>query len=52
MGRNYLAHSGGDAINPVLAAIGYNFRLLIRWLGLLLCRILFAFAATAQFDPA
>jgi IS5 family transposase len=32
MGRNHLAHSAGDAINAVLAAVGYNFRLLIRWL--------------------
>src|SRR5260221_3709937 len=29
MGRNYLAHSQGDAINAVLAAAGYNFRLLL-----------------------
>ena len=35
MGRNHLAHSTGDAINAVLAAVGYNFRLLIRWLALL-----------------
>ena len=33
MGRTYLAHSAGDAINAVLAAVGYNFRLLIRWLA-------------------
>jgi hypothetical protein len=26
MGRNYLAHASGDAINAVLAAAGYNFR--------------------------
>ena len=37
MGRNYLAHSTGDAINAVLAAAGYNFRrLLLAWLRLLL----------------
>ena len=36
MGRNYLAHSSGDAINAVLAAVGYTFRLLLRWLRLLL----------------
>ena len=36
MDRNHLAGSAGDAINAVLAAVGYNFRLLIRWLGLLL----------------
>jgi IS5 family transposase len=35
MGRNHLAHSAGDAINAVLAAVGYNFRLLLRWLALL-----------------
>jgi len=35
MGRNYLAHSTGDAINIVLAAVGYNFRLLLRWLTFL-----------------
>ena len=34
MGRNHLAHSAGDAINAVLAAVGYNFRLLLRWLAL------------------
>jgi IS5 family transposase len=32
MGRNYLAHEQGDAINAVLAAAGYNFCLLLRWL--------------------
>ncbi len=26
MGRNYLTHSSGDAINAVLAAVGYNFQ--------------------------
>ena len=49
MGRNYLAHSSGDAINAVLAAVGYNFRLLLRWLRLLLFRILTAIVATSQF---
>jgi transposase, IS5 family len=33
MGRNYLVGSQGDAINAVLAAVGYNFRLLLRWLA-------------------
>ena len=40
MGRNYLWHSQGDAANAILAAAGYNFRRLIRWLGLLLSQIL------------
>jgi len=41
MGRNYLAHAQGDAVNAVLAAAGYNFRLLLTWLRLLL-RLLLA----------
>jgi IS5 family transposase len=49
MGRNYLAHSSGDTINAVLAAVGYNFRLLLRWLRLLLFRILIAIVGTSQF---
>ncbi len=52
MGRNHLAHRAGDATNAVLAAVGYNFHLLIRWLRLLLYRILLAFAVTNQFNPA
>jgi IS5 family transposase len=35
MGRNHLAHRTGDAINALLAAVGYNFRLLLKWLALL-----------------
>jgi len=35
MGRNYLAHADGDAINAILAAVGYNFSLLLKWLRLL-----------------
>ena len=41
MGRNYLAGTQGDAINAILAAAGYNFRLLLTWLRLLL-RLLLA----------
>jgi IS5 family transposase len=32
MGRNYLAGEQGDAINAILAAAGYNFSLLLKWL--------------------
>jgi IS5 family transposase len=52
MGRNYLAHSTGDAINAVLAAAGYNFRRLLRWLRLLLFRILLALGLIAQLKLA
>jgi IS5 family transposase len=48
MGRNYLWHRQGDAINAVLAAAGYNFSLVLRWLRLLLCRILLALFARLQ----
>ena len=52
MGRNYLAHRAGDAANAVLAAAGYNFSLLIRWLRLLLRQILRRLIATLQLNPA
>jgi IS5 family transposase len=52
MGRNYLAHRAGDAANAVLAAAGYNFRRLIRWLRLLLFKILTALFAQLQINPA
>jgi IS5 family transposase len=46
MGRNYLAHRAGDAVNAVLAA-AYNFHLLLKWLELLLSRFLAAQKAAA-----
>jgi IS5 family transposase len=42
MDRNYLHHRCGDTNNAVLAAAGYNFRLLIKWLRILLCLLLIA----------
>jgi IS5 family transposase len=44
MGRNFLAHREGDAINAVLAAAGYNFRRLIAWLDIIVRIILQALA--------
>ncbi|BCH12581.1 hypothetical protein MesoLj131c_68390 (plasmid) [Mesorhizobium sp. 131-3-5] len=32
MGRDYLAGKQGDAVNAILAAAGYNFSLVLRWL--------------------
>jgi transposase, IS5 family len=52
MGRNHLAGSHGDAANAVLAAAGYNFRLLIAWLGLLLSAILIALAVPKPSNQA
>ena len=48
MRRNYLFYRSGDANNAILAAVGYNFRLLIRWLSILLCLILAALAPPAK----
>jgi IS5 family transposase len=45
MDRNYLHHRSGDANNAVLAAVGYNVRLLLRWLRILLYLVLAAILA-------
>jgi IS5 family transposase len=42
MGRCHLAHTTGDAINAILAAAGYNFRLIPNWLKDYLCLLLLA----------
>jgi IS5 family transposase len=42
MDRNYLGGRHGDANNAILAAVGYNFRRLIRWLRLLFFLVLVA----------
>jgi IS5 family transposase len=52
MDRNYLAHRHGDFNNAILAAAGYNFRRLIRWLRILLCLILTAFFPQSKLVPA
>ena len=52
MGRNYLRYRQGDAINALMAAAGYNFRLLIRWLRLLLFKFLTALLGRHQLAPA
>ena len=45
MERNYLHHRHGDANNAILAAVGYNFRLLLKWLRILLYLLLLAILA-------
>ena len=52
MARNYLWHREGDAINAVLAAVGYNFRRLLRWLQLLLRQILAQLLLGLQLVPS
>ena len=46
MDRNYLKGRDGDRANAALAAVGYNFRLLLRWLKLLLRPLIQALSAT------
>ena len=37
LGRNYLKGKQGDRINALMAAVGYNFRLILKWIRTLLC---------------
>jgi len=46
MSRNYLKGRNGDRSNAVLAAAGYNFSLLLRWLERLLRALIAAFSST------
>jgi len=53
MGRNYLKGRDGDRSNAVLAAAGYNFGLLLRWLARLLRALIgVLFAAPPSAQPA
>jgi len=49
MGRNYLKGRDGDRIYAVLAAAGYNFGLLLRWLERLLRALMRMLLATPAF---
>ena len=42
LGRCYLKGRDGDAVNAILSVVGYNFRLLLAWLRILLRLILTA----------
>lgn len=52
LGRCYLSGSVGDAANAVLSAVGYNFRLILAWLRILLRLLLLALAPKFAFQPA
>jgi IS5 family transposase len=43
--RNFLHGRRGDQINAVMSAVGYNIRLILKWIRLLLCKIIAAIAA-------
>jgi IS5 family transposase len=40
LGRCYLKGRAGDAANAILSAVGYNFRRILAWLRVFLCRFL------------
>ena len=42
LGRNFLHGRRGDQINAVMSAVGYNLRLILKWLRHLLCKIIAA----------
>jgi transposase, IS5 family len=48
MNRNYLKGRDGDRINTVLAAAGFNFSLLLRWLAELLRALIRELAQTTK----
>ena len=43
--RNFLKGRQGDQINAVMTAVGYNFRLILKWLKAILCKIITAILA-------
>ena len=52
MDRNYFKGREGDRANAILAAAGYNFRLLRRWLAELLCAFFQILALGLRLAPA
>ncbi len=42
LSRNFLKGHDGDRINAVMSAVGYNLRLILKWLGKLLRKIITA----------
>ena len=51
MNRNHLAHAAGDAVNAILAGVGYNFRRLLAWLAIWLALILRSIATLHSVQP-
>jgi hypothetical protein len=52
LGRNFLKGRGGGKINAILAGAGYNYRLVIKWLGRLSVRIKAAILKALCLPPA
>ena len=51
MGRNHLAGITGDAVNAVLAAVGYNFRRILAWIRFCVAIICAALALSKAQNP-
>jgi IS5 family transposase len=51
LGRNHLAGRHGDAINAILAAVGYNFRRILAWITALLSALIAALGQPLQSNP-
>jgi transposase, IS5 family len=51
-GRCYLKGRDGDAANIILTAVGYNVRLVLAWLRVLLCLILIRMLPTFAIQSA
>ena len=50
-GRSFLHRRLGERINAVMSAVGYDLRLILKWLGKLLCKIIAAiWAAITPFS--
>jgi len=49
MDRSYLKGRQGDRVNAILAAAGYNFSLLLRWLAELLRDLILLIVGTRPF---
>src|SRR5580704_6478206 len=52
LGRCYLKGRAGDAANVILSAVGYNLRLVLAWLRIILRAILLALLQTFTIRPA
>src|SRR5215472_16849498 len=52
LGRYYLKGRAGDAANVILSAVGYNLRLVLAWLRIILRGILLALLQTFTIRPA
>jgi transposase, IS5 family len=52
LGRCYLKGRAGDAANVILSAVGYNLRLVLAWLRMILRVVLLALLQTFAIRPA